>query len=234
MTFDREKIDAILNNIFPLPKEFGSVNYDYEFEVINENILRQAIFEVDPFAYICYGASKLVIISPKIKNIVIKIPFNGTYYSIEEDGSIVWEPFHWAPGSDNTDYCLAEYEKYCRLKTYGLDCFVAKTCYYKTIDNVRIFLQEKVILNSESCYSNAFPSEKSKSIAQNWWAEGVICIDPEWIASCLDKYGKSKVERFLWYCNNIDLDILEDAYSSNIGYRENGTPVIADYSNFLE
>lgn len=47
MTFDHEKIDAILNSIFPLPEEFGSVNCDYESEVINEDILKQAIFEVD-------------------------------------------------------------------------------------------------------------------------------------------------------------------------------------------
>ena len=233
MTFDHKKIDKILESIFPLPEEFGLVCYFSDSsEPINKGLLTEALFEVDPDAYIYFGATKLVILSPSIQNVVIKIPFNGSYFE-DEDGSINWSPFYWAPGSDKTDYCLAEYEKYNRLKAYRLDCFVAKTFLYKTIDNVRVFIQEKII-PCDDCCSETIPSERSRQIASKWVEEGTIAVDSEWIALCLDKYGKSKVERFLWYCNNIDLDILADAHMSNIGYRFNGTPAILDYANFLD
>ena len=59
-------------------------------------------------------------------------------------------------------------------------------------------------------------------------------MNTEWIAICLDKYGKSKVERFLYYCENIDLDILDDIHNGNYGYRTNGTPCIIDYSGYAD
>ena len=52
------------------------------------------------------------------------------------------------------------------------------------------------------------------------------------LANCLDKYGKSKVKRFLHYCANIDPDILEDIHDGNFGYRKDETPCLLDYSNF--
>lgn len=222
MTFNQEAIDKILNAIFPLPAEFGL----FEHEPIDFDFIQAIVKRTDPMAHINYGVSKMVIISPNFDNVVIKIPFNGEFY---KNG--LWEPFEWAPGSDSSDYCLAECEKYFHLKTYGLSCFVAKTLHYKTINNIRIFIQEKVIPEDDLCFDFT-PSLKSKELADRWYNEGQSVFDAAWIANCLDKYGESKVKKFLYYCNNIDLDILEDMHEGNYGYRENGTPVILDYANF--
>ena len=119
------------------------------------------------------------------------------------------------------------------LKTYGLDCFVAKVMLYKEKCGVRVFIQEEVTPENDS-YCTCRPSKKSQDLADKWYDEGKFYIEPEWIANCLDKYGKSKVERFLYYCANIDPDILEDVHSGNFGYRSNETPCILDYSNFLD
>ena len=224
MTFNHNAVDKILTAIFPLPEEFG---LDNDTKPVNFSLIQNQIKTVDACAHINFGISKMAIISPSFNNVVIKIPFNGEFNEYAE-----WLPFEWANGSSSSDYCLAEYEKYCRLKTYGLDCFVAKTIKYKTIDNVRIFIQEKAIPEEDTCFSNFIPSLKSKKLAQKWQEEGQSIFDTLWFANCLDKYGQSKVQRFLYYCNNIDLDILEDTHEGNYGYRENGTPVILDYSNF--
>ena len=226
MTFNHDVVDKILTAIFPLPAEFG---LDMDTKPINFSLIQNQIKTVDACAHINFGISKMVIISPNFNNIVIKIPFNGEF-----DNNAEWIPFKWANGSSNSDYCLAEYEKYCRLKTYGLDCFVAKTIKYKTIDNVRIFIQEKVTPEADRCFSDFIPSLKSKELARKWKEEGQSIFDAVWFANCLDKYGQSKVQRFLYYCNNIDLDILEDIHEGNYGYRENGTPAILDYSNFSD
>ena len=226
MTFNHNAVDKILTAIFPLPEEFG---LDNDTKPINFSLIQNQIKTVDACAHINFGISKMAIISPNFNNIVIKIPFNGEF-----DNNAEWLPFEWASGSSSSDYCLAEYEKYCRLKTYGLDCFVAKTIKYKTIDNVRIFIQEKVIPQEDTYSLDFIPSLKSKELARRWQEEGQSIFDTFWFANCLDKYGQSKVQRFLYYCNNIDLDILEDTHEGNYGYRENGTPVILDYSSFSD
>jgi len=225
MTFNNEAVNDILEIIFPLPERFGL----FKDEPVNFESIQQLIKSVDLRAKINFGVSKIVITSPNFNNVVIKIPFNGEFCY---DGD--WEPFHWAPGSDSSDYCLAEYEKYLQLKELGLSCFVAKTLYYKTINNTRVFIQEKVIPEDNVCVFDFLPSFKSKEIADEWQKEGQSVFNAYWTANCLDKYGKSKVEKFLNYCNEVDLDILEDMHSGNYGYRKNGTPAILDYSNFLD
>lgn len=230
MTFNHELVNQFLEAIFPLPQQFGIfLNEEKSSELTDFSYFEEVIYDIDPNASICFGASKMVIISPNLGNIVIKIPFNGHFNETDDK----WCPFMWATGSDPTDYCLAEYEKYNKLKTYGLDCFVAKVLYYKTICGTRIFLQEKITPEDDLCFSNQ-PSKKSQDLANRWYDEGKFYINPEWIANCLDKYGTSKVKRFLYYCTNIDLDILEDIHSGNYGYRDNETPCLLDYSNFLD
>lgn len=229
MVFNHELVNEILDAIFPLPDEFGvALSEDYDPEPSSLSSLEAAVHDIDEDASILFGMSKLVITSPNLENVVIKIPFNGYYDEYKE-----WNDFRWAPGSDPSDYCLAEYEKYRRLKTYRLDCFVAKIFHYKTISGVYVFIQEKVTPKCD-LYFKYKASAKSQNLAKEWYKERKFDIDPEWIANCLDKYGKSKVERFLYYCANIDLDILEDAHSGNFGYRNNETPVILDYSNYLD
>ena len=231
MTFNHNIIDKILQKIFPLPEQFGTI---YGIDPTDTLIdIENKIYQVDSKASLYHGASKMVITSPNFGNVVIKIPFNGLYEEDEKTGELYWYDFSWATGSSSNDYCLAEYEKYHRLKTYGLDCFVAKTLYYKKINGVRIFLQEQVTPENNLC-SSYVPSLQSKDLANKWYKEGRFDIESEWIANCLDKYGESKVKRFLYYCTNIDPDILEDTHGGNYGYRINGTPAILDYSNYMD
>lgn len=238
MTFNHKLVNDFLEAIFPLPDEFGVVVFDdggSPEEPINFLSIERAVFDVDPYAKVYFGISKLVITSPNLDNIVIKIPFNGTFSEDEDTGELIWDEFRWANSSDSSDYCLAEYEKFKKLKTYGLDCFVAKTLFYKTIDGVRIFIQEAVTPDLDFCSFEKIPSsQKSRTLAKQWQSEDKFSMDFEWIARCIDVYGESKVKRFLSYCENIDLDILEDMHDGNYGYRDNLTPVILDYSNFRE
>ena len=232
MTFNSKIVDNILDNLFPLPEEFGVIiSEDFPSEPINICTIRRVVLEIDPDALVYFGMSKLVIMSPNIGNVVIKIPFNGYYFENNETGELEWNPFEWADGTDKSDYCLTEYEKYERLQAYDLDCFVTKTIFYKIKCGVRIFLQERVIPKTE-LLTSPITSKNSKDLAKKWQDEGKFYIDSEWIATCLDKYGKSKVERFLYYCSNLDLDILEDVHSGNYGYREDETPCIFDFSNY--
>lgn len=230
MYINYELIDDILNIIFPIPKEFGiTVDVDKESVPINYDKLTKLIAEVDSSASIDYGTSKLVIFSPKFGGVVIKIPFNGYFL---DDGE--WLDFEFAPGSDCADYCNAEWEKYNELKALKLDCFVAKTYYYKTIDGTKVFLQDCAIPYGDAYLDNV-PSKNSLELAKAWHKTRKFHgLNSDWIANCVDKYSKAKTEKFLNYCNNCDNDILADAHEANFGYRLNGTPCIFDFSNFSD
>lgn len=229
-------IDKILTAIFPLPSHFGILYSDsYDDGPISFLELEQAVHDVDPDAKINYGVSKMAILSPHLNNVVIKIPFNGMYFKEEEDEDYNWCPFEFATGSDATDYCLAEYEKYNSLKAHGLDCFVAKTVFYKTIDNFKIFLQEEVTPESDLCFPASKSSEKSKRLAQEWKKKENFYYSQAWLASCFDAYGEDKVAELFEYCKQVDCDILQDLHDNNIGYRiSDKSPAILDYSNFMD
>lgn len=240
MTFNSKLADDILEAIFPLPEHFGIiVPNDDDAVPICFNLLQEKVEKVDPCAELHFGMSKFVITSYHLGNVAIKIPFNGYYecgWDYENDcddlDNLEWYDFCWATGPDSSDYCLAEYEKYKRLKTYGLDCFVTKTIFYKEICGVRIFIQEFATSICDD-FTPRRASKGSHDLAFRWQKERKFNMDVEWIANCLDKYGKSKVTRFLLYCENLDPDILEDIHSGNYGYRNDGTPCILDFSNFL-
>lgn len=235
MIFNYTLMNKILETICPLPENLGLI-YLMEDESEEESefflSLKKKIRKLDSTAIIQYGASKIAISSKNLGDFVIKISFNGWFEEDEETKELYWNDFNGAAGSDSSDYCLTEYEKYCTLKEEGLGCFVAKTFYYKEIDDThRIFLQEKVIPKNDMWYTLK-PSLKSSKIAKELKKKEYFCIDTDWIANCIDIYGEQKVNKFLYYCNNIDIDILNDAHDGNFGYRKNGTPVILDYSNF--
>lgn len=234
MTFNHKLVDEFLEEIFPLPEKFGVIlREDEESEPVDFALIQEIVWNVDPDASVYFGMSKLVITSPHLDGVVIKIPFNGCFNEYDAEGNIFWQPFRWASGTDKSDYCLTEFEKYNRLKDYRLDCFVAKVIYYKEVCGVRVFIQEEVTPDNDS-YQTRRPSQRSQDLAEKWYSEGKFYIEPEWIANCLDKYGKSKVKRFLYYCANIDPDILEDIHGGNFGYRSNETPCLLDFSNYSD
>ena len=229
MTFDKEMVDYILNIVFPIPSEIGVIEDDSDCPNLEK--IQKRIEDSGEKISIEYGMSKFVLISPLLPNVVIKIPFNGSYIYNDDTGELIYNYFEHASGQDCSDYCLAEYQKYLKLKSHHLNCFVAKTLFYKTIDETRIFLQEKVIPKSY-IIDERIPSEKSRNQAKIFTHQTYRLSDNKWIANCIDLYGKNKVEQFFNYCSEIDNDILNDCHSGNYGYRLNGTPVIFDYSNF--
>ena len=236
MEFNNEVIDEILNSIFPLPDDFGMVihtNHDDDAPC-NIGLLEELLYDIDPAVEIRFGVTKLVIYSPRVgENVVLKIPFNGYFEEIEDEEEPFWHPFEWAPASDRTDYCLAEYEKYKNLKSKRLSCFVAKTFLYKVVNGIRVFVQEYAVPGADM-YNGHSASFKSQTLAKDWREKYGFNIDSEWIANCIDKYGVSIVKRFLTYCDKEDPDLLEDGHSGNYGYRDNGTPCLIDYSNFID
>lgn len=249
MNINYSFIEKVLDKIFPLPEKFG-VGADNEDVEMIEYDLQQ---NIDEDIQIFHGISKMVIVAPALGDIVIKIPFNGQYSyrcrynyfhhsnrwvsnrwvdETESEKPIEFDYFCGASGADETDYCLAEYEKYQELRDHALDCFVAKTLFYGIRDGVRIFLQEKAMAADQSS-EKPLPSKNSLKIAHEYQDNNNYAyMDFRWVANCIDRYGKGITERFLHYASETDEEILGDMHDGNYGYRDDGSPVLLDFSDF--
>ena len=236
-------INSFLKAISPLPDRLGSLERDDTIIGLDEMLYH--LREIDSSADIKFGVTKMVIIADSLKNVVIKIPFNGTYNIVEnndddydEYSSILdnyeWYDFSYAPSKvDDSDYCLVEFEMYRALKKQKLHSFVAKTVFYMMWEGYRIFLQEKVIP-----FCDYFDTSKLTPITQKE-IDSASSIPfrrgrSEWLAHCIQTYGEKKTKRFFSYCENENPDIVGDFHTGNYGYRPNGTPCILDYSNYCE
>lgn len=231
MNINYSLVDKILKTLFPLPEDFGTKDdFEESYDPFGYYDILNRIEKADPEANVSYGATKLVIYSPSLGDVVIKIPFNGQYD--EEDYFI---PFYHAHAEDTSDYCLSEYEKYRTLFLHGLECFLARTILYAVWGNTRVFLQEFVReINCTDLQKIHHSSAKSKELVKSLIGNKRCPFNRDWLAQCIDNYGYSKVIDFLAYCENVDKDILQDMHGGNYGYRTNGTPAILDYCGYYD
>lgn len=179
------------------------------------------------------GASKYVILLPNY-NYVIKIPFNGTgatYYDDETDREeIEFVRFDGATLSNGWDYCAVEATIYEYAELEKVEKYLARTAFWKKSKlGYSFYLQEKV-----NSYNDEEISENSRKIAETYAgysnAYGTCPLyDEEWIGHFLDWYGEDEYRKLANFLISEDVD---DLHCGNLGYRENGAPVIFDYSGY--
>ena len=72
-----EVVDSFLKAISPLPPCLGSFDKVDTIVGLDEMLFR--LREIDSSAEIKFGVSKMAILANSLGNVVIKIPFKGTY-----------------------------------------------------------------------------------------------------------------------------------------------------------
>ena len=236
---DLEKIKQAFYNV-KIPNEFGGnieeEEYGWVFDWVEDNIipLLDGTYEIE------HGVSKVVLV-PAEGDYVIKIPFNGTYYSIyDEDGDIEdeeWSEYYNAPEECGWDYCAAEVEVYNMAKEHNVDCFFARTEFLCSTKNYHpIYIQEKVKTRYAFAYDAIKPSEKSlkdyKEKYKKDYCGGVLRVD-NWTALCLDKYGTDITKKFSDFLYD-NPDVNCDMHSGNYGFRLDKTPCLIDFSGWCE
>lgn len=191
----------IASEIEKLYETFGEFcdvteKYDIYWDEDIVNMIEDAeerTFEVDA------GISKIVIY-PQDSNYVIKVPIEG----IDDDGYIV-------------DYCEREVELYKLAKEWGFDCLLAKTEFLGNIMGRRVYVQERVELDSEreeTDYSN--PSSRRVGICDSL-SQAII-----------DAYGEGFYDNFVAFCSN---NFINDLHEGNFAIVD-GKPIIFDYSGY--
>ena len=163
------------------------------------------------------GVTKLVII-PENEDFVIKIPLSGI---CEED------EFEYFSGVDSGDYCLEEATNYKVAKDFCVERFFAKTEYIGSVHGHPIYKQERVAtIFEDSKDSRHYHRKDTRDRCSKL---GVNCFHACWIEDFLKYYTEEdliRLDSFLTdYC-------IGDLHGGNLGYYEDGRPVIFDYSDF--
>lgn len=237
-----DKIEKIIEAISEIiPADFGCDTEEDDLWNFSIDDAFYILSEIDPYINIEYGVSKLVII-PSFGNQVIKIPFNGKWYIEypynEETEETDWdaepdaffEEFRSADSEDGDDYCEAETRIFEEAIDASIDPLFAGTTFYKTVNGIKFYLQEKIptigirkthIKSSSDSYSLAKSISGSKG--------GIRCI--EWLAAVIEYYGEAVAKLLM---NFIYDEEIGDLHSGNVGFRANGEPVLVDYSSWHE
>lgn len=230
------KVIDTIDRLALIPIEFGA-NLEEDWCPVTEELGWKIEKETGIHIEVCHGVSKMAIIIPGC-SLVIKIPFNGQWkyeerYNKEtgeyEEGEEYFEPFY-----EYEDYCALEESVYKNAETAGFDQYLAKTSFYKAIKNCCVYVQEKVFgIYSDKATTPTDDSRKKIKARR----DGYIGTS-DWSACFIDFFGEDTFEKFYNYCvygdDEHEMCIADDLHSANIGFRADGSPVILDYSGWLD
>ena len=203
-----------------IPKEFGSDDENEETDSINF-VFRQ----LDNTTHTTWGASKFIIFFDENPDEIVKIPFNGVYTLDDEERIIGFDKYI------NTDYCSIEAKVYEDAVDYGLSQFFAETRFGGyTESGTPYYISEKVytMWTYDRDKKDHYSEKSFKKATQTAESTELPAV---WLAWAYEYYGDTAVQDLLDF---ILIEGIGDLHSDNIGYREDGSPVLLDYSNFLE
>ena len=213
MTFNEDEILNMFQDFNFLSPAFDDTRVD---ELVLYLFDKGYIFNYD------FGATKLVII-PRNKDYVIKIPFQGYYKN---------DCFYNFIGADSEfkwDYCNVEVERYENIySTSFKDCF-AETIFIGYANNYPIYLQEKC-----TPFNGSYNKTKEKRKKMNSFLRKIDCyyeLNPDWCIDLLKYYGPKRFKEFLILIKKFKW--VDDLTYDNVGYK-NGYPIIIDFSGFRE
>lgn len=186
--------------------------------------------------YVASGVSKAAIICQSL-DYVLKIPFNGSFYSEynDDDASsdeLKFYHFEFGGGRYSDDYCYLEVKFYEEAKEYGVEKMFAKSELFGELKcGIPVYRQEKVFVESSSQASRYRASAGSLEKARKYDFEQ---CSSNWKALVIDYYGEEFLDKFYTFINDICPRCGEDLHSGNYGYTTDGRPVILDYSGWRD
>ena len=225
-----DKLTKVFNEIVKkVPKKFGWDDYDTEEE--NTAVISEALRDAKVAGGAYRGATKAVAVVSGCSS-VLKVPYSGKW---DYDESVDCDYFTRFEGADNSkdhnwDHCLTEYEVYEAAKENGLDIFFPKTEIMGECKSGTIIKQERVLDFYEYC---SISEDRTIELV---YLDAKYCdlIDSQWIAAAIERYGKAMVDKLIDFLEDNFPIVVEDLHNGNIGFRENGDPIILDFSGWNE
>lgn len=173
---------------------------------------------------VCYGATKLVLVD-KYTDFVVKVPIK----------SVGGCQFTNAPTDDEDyvdDYCHTEAELYKRAKERGLSKYFAKTEYLTEYKGYPIYASDKVYPldeNYDICSDTVRNASEASNKSYSMFNNGNFRY--EWAITFIEKFGTVEFTKLIDF---VEEEGIGDLHAGNVGFTDNGDPVILDYSSYLE
>lgn len=225
-----DKLTKVFNEIVKkVPENFGWDEYNTEEE--NTAVISEALKDAKVAEGAYRGATKAVAVVSGCSS-VLKVPYSGKW---DYDKSVDCDYFTRFEGADNSkdhnwDYCLTEYEVYEAAKENGLDIFFPKTEIMGECESGTVIKQERVLDFYEYC---SISEDRTIELV---YLDAKYCdlINSQWIAAAIERYGKTMVDKLIDFLEDNFPIVVEDLHNGNIGFRENGDPIILDFSGWNE
>ena len=209
-----------LKNLY-IPAQFGGSRYDEDSTAVDD-LAKQLPADIK----IKTGATKVVLMLNDA--FVAKISFNGTfdeYYKGNDEYEYHFTPFI------HSDYCKIEKEIYENACEKGLAIFFTQVdLLCETKEGYPIYIAERVNSLHDGDYYDS-SSRDSREKANSIMEEAHTYINDNWAGVALEKYGEALFKKFLRFLDEEDINDLHDG---NIGFRNDGTPCLLDFSGFWE
>lgn len=225
-----DKLTKVFNEIVKkVPEKFGWDDYDTDEQ--NTAVISEALRDAKVAGGAYRGATKAVAVVSGCSS-VLKVPYSGRW---DYDKSVDCEYFTRFEGADNSkdhnwDYCLTEYEVYEAAKENGLDIFFPKTEIMGECESGTVIKQERVLDFYEYC---SISEDRTIELV---YLDAKYCdlINSQWIAAAIERYGRTMLDKLIDFLEDNFPIVVEDLHNGNIGFRENGDPIILDFSGWNE
>lgn len=239
------KIVDIVSKILPTDGQMGVYDDDCDWIYGDyDGKIYEALKKIDPEVHVNHGMSKMVIVSSLI-DCVIKIPLTGVYYPewplddddepmYDEEPEYNFDAFAYGGGEYEDDYCAVEYNIYENMleENPEFEFLLAKTEFYKQINGVKYYLQEKCRCDHDYEWSSKTmnsASEKDIEDSRNIIKECRAFRSLPWCVALVEEYGVDVMKKAVDFIFNAHID---DLHGGNFGFTKNGKPIIIDYSGF--
>lgn len=189
--------------------------------------------EVD---WIKNGISKIVISYSCLPNYVIKVPFKGQYSDYNDEAEFFTYASCEKPykNINSWDYCESEANCYHDAKEYyDLGDMFAKTEYLGEIENIPIYISEKItmLMSDMNVKDSDKHTEKiAKSLRSKYKIDYSFCKGGGLLAF-INCYGEERTKDLVSFLEEYGVSDLHDG---NIGYDLYGNVKIIDYSGWYD
>ncbi len=189
--------------------------------------------EVD---WIKNGISKIVISYSCLPNYVIKVPFKGQYSDYNDEAEFFTYASCEKPykNINSWDYCESEANCYQDAKEYyDLGDMFAKTEYLGEIENIPIYISEKItmLMSDMNVKDSDKHTEKiAKSLRSKYEIDYSFC-EGDGLLAFINCYGEERTEDLVSFLEEYGVSDLHDG---NIGYDLYGNVKIIDYSGWYD
>lgn len=181
------------------------------------------------------GATKGCFFLEEFPDYAIKVPFmRYGCDKFKKANSIL--PKDFQENYLDWNYCAIEEFIYKEAERQEVNELLCETIYFLNVYDYPIYIQKKVPFIFSNVRRNLIGDrEKILSLNKSLFENGIIpdevrCVSYTWLNDCLNYYGedfyKKAIKFIAKYC--------DDLHGGNIGYMNNGQPVIFDYSSYSE